>query len=79
MRSTPAPCAGPVETATPLAELTGLEILTRDLLAEFDSDANFYIPLEELQADRDARFAKLIEDWTGPARAGDRAEFRAGV
>ncbi len=68
-----------METARPLADATGLDVVTRDRLVEFDSDASFYIPLEELRRSGDPRFEQLIEDWTGPARTEDRAEFRAGV
>ena len=38
-----------LETAQPLAEAKGMEVIVRDGVAEFDADAPSYIPMEELK------------------------------
>jgi 2,3-bisphosphoglycerate-dependent phosphoglycerate mutase len=57
-------CASPLrralETAEPLASLFDLEIETVDGLAEFDRDAPWYIPIEELKAADDPRWHALL-------------------
>lgn len=54
------------ETATPLAEALGLEIVVDDDLAEWDRDAESYVPLEELKAEGDPRYQELIDGtWAG--------------
>jgi probable phosphoglycerate mutase len=49
-----------VETAAPLADALGVEPVVDDELAEFDRDAHFYIPLEELKAAGDERYLKMV-------------------
>ena len=49
-----------VETAAPLADALGVEPVVDDELAEFDRDAHFYIPLEELKAAGDERYLKTL-------------------
>jgi len=52
------------ETAEPLASLLELEVATVDGLAEFDRDAPWYIPIEELKAADDPRWHAMIAgDW----------------
>ena len=53
------------ETAAPLAEIGGHEIVTDDGLKEFDHHLDFYVPIEELRADEDA-WARLVEEWLSP-------------
>jgi probable phosphoglycerate mutase len=48
-----------VETAAPLAQLTGLAPTVLDGLAEWDRDASSYVPLEELQLEAPETFAEL--------------------
>lgn len=61
------------ETAAPLAERLGLDPSIDDDLAEFDRDADFYIPLEELKAEQDPRYQELIDGtWAGE---DDGAQF----
>jgi len=48
------------ETAEPLASLLELEVATVDGLAEFDRDAPWYIPIEELKAANDPRWHAMI-------------------
>jgi probable phosphoglycerate mutase len=52
------------ETAEPLATLLDLEVGTVDGLAEFDRNAPWYIPIEELKAADDPRWhAMLAGEW----------------
>ena len=48
------------ETARPLAEATGHEVVVDDELAEFDRGFHFYIPLEELKAAGDPRYREIM-------------------
>ena len=43
------------QTAAPVARRLGIDVVIDDELAEFDRDAHFYIPVEELKATRDPR------------------------
>ncbi|MDQ3145876.1 MAG: histidine phosphatase family protein, partial [Actinomycetota bacterium] len=52
------------ETAAPLAEALGLEAVVDAELAEFDRDAHFYIPIEELKAAGDDRYLKMMKGET---------------
>src|SRR4051794_13196011 len=47
------------ETAAPLAAVFGLDVVVDDELAEFDRDAHFYIPVEELKATKDPRWLDM--------------------
>ena len=49
------------ETAVPVADATGLEPVVEEGVAEFDRDAEAYVPLEELKAAKDPRYLELIE------------------
>ncbi len=52
------------ETAEPLARLLEAEVTTIDGLAEFDRDAPWYIPIEELKAADDPRWHAMVAgDW----------------
>jgi probable phosphoglycerate mutase len=52
------------ETAEPLASLLDLEVATVDGLAEFDRNAPWYIPIEELKAADDPRWHAMIKgEW----------------
>lgn len=57
-------CASPLrraqETAEPLATLLDLEVQTVDAIAEFDREAPWYIPIEELKAADDPRWHALV-------------------
>ena len=63
------------ETAEPLASLLELEVATVDGLAEFDRNAPWYIPIEELKAADDPRWHAMIAgDWDL-----DHVEFQRSV
>lgn len=49
-----------LETAAPLAEALGVEVVVDPELAEFDRDQHFYIPIEELKASGDERYQQAI-------------------
>ena len=49
-----------LETAAPVSERLGLEMIIDDELAEFDRDSHFYIPIEELKQEKDERWDDLI-------------------
>ncbi len=52
------------ETAAPLAARLGLEVVASDGLAEWDRNADEYVPVEELRAAGDARWqAMLAGEW----------------
>ncbi len=52
------------ETAQPLATLLDVEVEVVDGLAEFDRDAPWYVPMEELKAADDPRWHAMVnEDW----------------
>lgn len=63
------------QTAAPLADLFGIEPIVIDDLAEFDRDANEYIPMEELKATGDPRFLDVLANSDGL----DPDEFSARV
>jgi probable phosphoglycerate mutase len=48
------------ETAAPLAEARGLEVVVEEGVAEFDRDADSYVPMEELKASGDPRWAEIV-------------------
>lgn len=66
------------ETAAPLAELGGHEVVTDDGLKEFDHHLDFYVPIEELRADEEA-WQRLVEEWLSPEAEARRQEFRRDV
>jgi 2,3-bisphosphoglycerate-dependent phosphoglycerate mutase len=66
------------ETATAVANHHGLELVIDDELAEFDKEANSYIPYEELKATRDERFLAMVEGRLEDYDV-DPATFQAGV
>jgi 2,3-bisphosphoglycerate-dependent phosphoglycerate mutase len=50
-----------LETAGPVAEITGLDPVVAEGVAEYDRDAEAYIPLEELKASNDPRWQEMVE------------------
>ena len=50
-----------LETAAPLSERTGLEIVVEEGVAEYDRVSASYIPIEELKASGDPRWNQLPE------------------
>jgi probable phosphoglycerate mutase len=64
-----------LETAEPLASLLDLEVEVVDGLAEFDRNAPWYIPIEELKAADDPRWHAMLKgEWDV-----DPDEFRRDV
>jgi probable phosphoglycerate mutase len=54
------------ETAQPVADAHVLEVVTADGVAEYDRNANWYVPIEELRAANDERWQALARgEWHG--------------
>ncbi|MDX6233911.1 MAG: 2,3-bisphosphoglycerate-dependent phosphoglycerate mutase, partial [Nocardioidaceae bacterium] len=70
-----------VETAAPLAAAHGLTPVVEDGVAEWDRAADAYIPIEELRATDDPRWAAMVAgDWSyGQAVPVDPVEFARTV
>lgn len=49
------------QTAQPLASVTGVDPVVVEGVAEFDRDAEAYVPLEELKASNDPRWRELVD------------------
>ncbi|QLL09859.1 histidine phosphatase family protein [Mycobacterium vicinigordonae] len=64
------------ETAAPAVEKLGLDLAIHDDLAEFDSGADFYIPIEEMVAESDPRLDRWRELVARDDVDGPLAEFR---
>ena len=54
------PMARARETAAPLATARGLDAEVHDGVAEFDRDADSYVPMEELKAAGDPRWQEIV-------------------
>jgi probable phosphoglycerate mutase len=67
------------QTAEPLARTKGLEVVVDEELAEFDRDAHFYIPMEELKAEKDPRWQMVVDGKLGEDGEVDPETFRAVV
>jgi 2,3-bisphosphoglycerate-dependent phosphoglycerate mutase len=68
-----------LETAAPLASRHGLVAIVEDDLAEFDREADYYVPIEELKAEDDPRWHQMVAgEWTSDGTV-DPAAFAAGV
>jgi probable phosphoglycerate mutase len=66
------------ETAQPLSETTGHDIVLDGGLREFDAHLNFYVPIEELRADEEA-WKRLVDEWLSPEAEAKRQQFRTEV
>lgn len=55
------PMARARETATPLAAHRGLPAVVTEGVAEFDRDADSYVPMEELKAANDPRWQEIVD------------------
>ena len=49
-----------IQTAEPLADAVGVDPVVDDELAEFDREAHFYVPIEELKAAGDERYLQIM-------------------
>jgi len=67
-----------VQTAEPVATRFGLAIIEIDGIAEYDRLSSEYVPIEELRASKDHRWAKLLaDDWSD--RPETKLEFATRV
>jgi len=55
------PLARARETAVPVATLQDLDALVEEGIAEFDKDADSYVPMEELKAAGDPRWQEIVD------------------
>jgi len=63
------------QTAEPLAAMKNLVPIVVDGVAEFDQHSNEYIPVEELKAANDPRWAEIMNGtWSSPQEAQDFSE-----
>lgn len=67
------------ETAAPLAEALGLEVVIDGGVSEYDADSGEYIPIEELRELKDHRWHATIEGRWEDAGGVDPAEFQKVV
>lgn len=67
------------ETAAPLGERLGVEIIVDHELAEYDREATSYIPIEELKATKDERWLAMVEGSFDDDIPVDPKQFQAGV
>jgi probable phosphoglycerate mutase len=66
------------ETAAPVARAVGVEVRVDDGLAEWDREADTYIPIEELRGTSDPRWQELVTgEWT--TIEGDPVSFQRSV
>jgi probable phosphoglycerate mutase len=49
------------QTALPVGAAHGLQIIKEDGVAEYDRDASWYVPVEELKAANDPRWQELLD------------------
>ena len=73
------PMARARETAAPLAAARGLEPVVHEGVAEFDKDADSYVPMEELKAAGDPRWQEIVDGGYFGEGALTPEEFQATV
>ena len=67
------------ETAGPIGEVTGLDVLVEDGVSEYDKDSEAYVPIEELKAEGDPRWTEMLAGGYFSDEGVDPVEFQAGV
>lgn len=67
------------ETADPVAEVTGVEAVVDDDVAEYDRNAEAYVPIEELRAAGDPRWREMLDGGYFADSDETAAEFQARV
>ena len=67
------------QTAAPIEAAFGLEAIVDDGLREFDAEESYYIPMEELRASGDPRWAELVARLGSPEQFAFRDESAAAV
>jgi probable phosphoglycerate mutase len=68
-----------LETAAPLASRHGLVAIVEDDIAEFDREADSYVPIEELKAEDDPRWHQMVAGGWSSDGTVDPAAFAAAV
>lgn len=68
------------QTAQPLAEQRGVEIITSSGIAEWDQNSSEYIPIEELKASNDPRWHAMRDGaWTSDESESDFRDRTLGA
>jgi len=68
------------QTATPLARVQGVDIVTVDDVAEWDRNSNEYVPVEELKAANDPRWQAMLRgEWNVHEESPDEFNRRCVV
>ncbi len=73
------PMARARETAAPIAAVTGLDAVVEDGVAEYDRNAEAYVPIEELKAEADPRWTEMLAGGYFSEDGIDPDEFQADV
>ena len=68
-----------IETAAPIAQRVGMTPVVNDGLAEYDRNAEEYIPIEELRATKDPRFQAMIDGRWQEHGGDDPDDFRRRI
>jgi broad specificity phosphatase PhoE len=68
-----------IETAEPIAKAHGLTIEVIEGLAEYDVQADHYIPVEEMRVTKDERWVAMIEGRWGEFGGEEPAVFRTRI
>jgi probable phosphoglycerate mutase len=68
-----------VQTAAPLAASHDRQVRIEDDLTEFDQDATFYVPYEELRRSRDPRWEAMLRGEFSGSKGGGLHEFQSRV
>ncbi len=67
------------QTAMPLAESQRLEVVIDEGVAEYDRDATWYVPVEELKAAGDPRWQEMLDGTWHTSLDIDPFQFRDGA
>ncbi len=73
------PMARARQTAAPIEAAFGIEAVVDAGLREFDAEESYYIPMEELRASDDPRWAELVARLGSPEQFAFRDEASAAV
>ena len=68
-----------IETAEPLADVLGLDLEVIDELREYDADADSYIPIEEMRAEKSERWQAMVEGRWADYGGEPPDEFRGRI
>ncbi|WP_436794171.1 histidine phosphatase family protein [Actinospongicola halichondriae] len=73
------PMTRALETAEPIGTATKQQVVVEDGVAEYDRNAEAYVPIEELKAEGDPRWTEMLAGGYFSEEGVDPVEFQAGV